>query len=87
MLVVVGGLPAAGKTTISRAAAGKAGAVCLRVDTVEQAVVRFGWGQKSSAALDHAVEWGLGYEVMYAVARDLLIQGPGAADVGGDRRP
>jgi predicted kinase len=75
VLVVVGGLPATGKTTVSRAAAGKVGAAYLRVDTIEQAVVRFGRLQKSSEALDHAVEWGLGYGVICAVARDLLTQG------------
>ena len=75
VLVVVGGLPATGKTTISRAVAGKVGAAHLRVDVIEQAVVRFGRWQKSSEALDHAVEWGLGYQVMYAVAGELSAQG------------
>jgi predicted kinase len=75
VLVVVGGLPATGKTTVSRATAGKVGAAYLRVDTIEQAVVRFGRWQRSSAELGHAVTWGLGYQVMYAVAEDLLVQG------------
>lgn len=75
LLVVVGGLPATGKTTISRAIAGKVGAAYLRVDSIEQAVLRFGRWQESEEELGHAVEWGLGYQVMYAVAGDLLTQG------------
>ncbi|HEV7652178.1 MAG TPA: AAA family ATPase [Actinophytocola sp.] len=74
-LVVVGGLPATGKTTVSRAAAGKAGAACLRIDTIEQAVTRFAARENSAEALRHAVSWGLGYDVAYAVAKDLLRQG------------
>lgn len=38
MLVVFGGLPGAGKTTISRALAQRVGATYLRIDLVEQAI-------------------------------------------------
>ena len=36
-LIVFGGLPGTGKTTISRALAKKLGAFYLRIDTIEQA--------------------------------------------------
>ena len=71
-LVVVGGLPATGKTTVAREAATRIGAAHLRVDTVEQAIVRFA---SSGQELRDAVTRGLGYEVAQAVARDLLRQG------------
>jgi hypothetical protein len=38
MLVVFGGLPGTGKTTIARAVAARCHAVYLRIDTIEQAV-------------------------------------------------
>lgn len=43
MLIVIGGLPATGKTTLARLLASRTGAVHLRVDTIEQAVVRSDW--------------------------------------------
>src|SRR5262245_51218828 len=70
LLVVVGGLPATGKTTVSQAAAAQTGAAHVRIDTIEQALTEF-----SSDELRHAVNYGLGYNVAYAVARDLLRQG------------
>jgi predicted kinase len=75
MLVVVGGLPATGKTTVSRAVAGRLGAAHLRIDTIEHAISRFVAREKSGEELRHVVSWGLGYDVAYAVARDLLNQG------------
>ncbi|WP_448613940.1 AAA family ATPase [Modestobacter sp. URMC 112] len=42
MLVVVGGLPGVGKTTVARALAGRLPAVHLRIDTFEVALVRQG---------------------------------------------
>jgi predicted kinase len=75
ILVVVGGLPATGKTTVSRAAARRTGAAYLRIDTIEQAIAGFAARENSAEALHHAVTWGLGYDVAYAVARDLLRQG------------
>jgi predicted kinase len=75
MLVVVGGLPATGKTTVAKAVARRFGAAYVRIDTIEQAVSRFAARDKSGEELRHAVRWGLGYEVAYAVAGDLLRQG------------
>lgn len=67
VLVIMSGLPATGKTTIARALAGRLGAVHLRIDTIEQAMV-------SSGAVEHPVGSG-GYAIGYAVATDLLRQG------------
>lgn len=67
MLVTVGGLPATGKTTICREAASQFGAVHLRVDTIEQAVV-------DSTELSHPVGH-VGYVTAYALAKDFLDQG------------
>ncbi len=63
-LVVLGGLPASGKTTISRALARWTGAAHIRVDTIEQAIVDGGLtGHPVGVA---------GYAVAYAVAADQL---------------
>lgn len=67
VLVIVGGLPATGKTTICREVARLTRAVHLRVDTIEQALVDAGLGE-------HPLGVG-GYLVAYAVAREQLIQG------------
>jgi predicted kinase len=67
VLFIVAGLPATGKTTVSRALAQEVGAVHLRIDTIEQAVVR-------SGAASHPVG-PVGYTVGYALAEDLLRQG------------
>lgn len=42
MLVVIGGLPGVGKTTLARALAGRLGAAHLRIDAFEAALVRQG---------------------------------------------
>ncbi|MFC1411923.1 AAA family ATPase [Streptacidiphilus sp. N1-12] len=67
MLVIVCGLPAAGKTTLSRRVARCLGAVLLRIDSIEQAVVR-------SGVAGHPVG-AVGYVVAHAVAADQLRQG------------
>ncbi|WP_327720872.1 AAA family ATPase [Streptomyces sp. NBC_00490] len=67
MLIVVGGLPASGKTTLSRLLAARVGAVHLRIDTIEQAIVR-------SGLADHPVG-PVGYVVGYALAEEQLRQG------------
>jgi predicted kinase len=67
VLVVVGGLPASGKSTLSGALARRIGAAHVRVDTIEQAVVR-------SGVAAHPIG-PVGYTVAYAVAGDLLAAG------------
>ncbi|MEU8922658.1 AAA family ATPase [Kitasatospora sp. NPDC048545] len=67
MLIILGGLPATGKTSLARGFARWAGAVHLRVDTIEQAIVR-------SGAL--APPLGpVGYAVAHALAEEHLRQG------------
>jgi predicted kinase len=61
MLVVLSGLPGVGKTTIARALARAAGAMHVRIDSIEQALRNAGW----------QVE-GEGYRVAYAIAEDNL---------------
>lgn len=61
MLVVLSGLPGVGKTTVARALAAAAGAVHVRIDSIEQALRNAGW----------EIE-GEGYRVAYAVAEDNL---------------
>jgi predicted kinase len=67
MLIIFGGLPATGKTTIARELARQLGAVHLRIDSIEQAI----WdsGVLSSPIND------AGYRVGYAVAADNLYVG------------
>ena len=66
MLYVFGGLPATGKSTLSRRLADLLGAVHLRIDSIEQAL-------KDQNAMDPV---GIaGYVAAYAVARDNLVLG------------
>ena len=67
MLIVVCGLPATGKTTLSRLLASDLGAVHLRIDTIEQAIVRSGTAEHPLGAV--------GYTVAHALAADHLRQG------------
>jgi predicted kinase len=64
MLVVVGGLPGTGKTTIAREVALRTGAIFLRIDTIEQAL-------RSSAFMTADVG-PLGYEIAWALAAENL---------------
>ena len=67
VLVVVGGLPAVGKTTIAAALARQVGAAFLRVDSIEQAILR---------ATSLVQPLGpVGYVVGYALAGDQLRNG------------
>jgi predicted kinase len=61
MLIVLGGLPGVGKTTIARELAAAMGAVHVRIDSIEHALRNAGW----------KVE-GEGYAVAYAVTEDNL---------------
>jgi predicted kinase len=67
VLVIMAGLPATGKTTIAREMARTIGAVHLRIDTIEQAVVRAGAGTHPLGPI--------GYMIAYALAEDYLRQG------------
>jgi predicted kinase len=72
-LVVFGGLPGTGKTTLARGLAQQLGATYVRIDTIEQAL-------RNSGAL--AADVGeAGYRVAYALAADNLRLGrPVVAD-------
>jgi predicted kinase len=61
MLVIFGGLPGTGKSTLALKLAGELGAVYLRIDTIERSLTatRFATGEA-------------GYRVAYAVAEDNL---------------
>jgi predicted kinase len=64
VLIVFGGLPGVGKTAIARELARQTGAVHLRIDTIEQAMLVCG---AARAPLHDA-----GYRVAYAIAADNL---------------
>jgi predicted kinase len=64
VLVVVGGLPATGKSTVATALARRTSAPYLRVDRIEQAIVAW-------STLSHPVG-PVGYAVAHAVAREQL---------------
>ncbi len=64
MLIIFGGLPATGKTTIAKNLAQQLGATYLRIDTIEQAL-----RDSASAGLQVNEE---GYRIAYAVAEDNL---------------
>ena len=64
MLIIFGGLPGVGKTTIARELARQIGAVHVRIDSIEQAIKD---RRTIASTLDDA-----GYVVAYAVAKDNL---------------
>lgn len=64
MLIIFGGLPGVGKTSIARELARQIGAMHIRVDSIEQAIRD---RQPVVAPLDDA-----GYRVAYAIAQDNL---------------
>ena len=70
-LIVLSGLPGTGKSSIARELARQTGAVWLRVDSIEQAIVDAGVDDPADA----------GYRACYAVAADNLRLG---RDVIGD---
>lgn len=67
MLIIFGGLPGSGKTTVTRALARRLGAVYVRVDTIEQAIRASGDSSKDVGPA--------GYVVAYGVAEDNLTLG------------
>ncbi|WP_028002136.1 AAA family ATPase [Sinorhizobium arboris] len=67
MLIILGGLPGSGKTTIARALAKRLGAVHVRVDTIEQCI-------RASGVPDSEVG-AAGYLAAYGVAEDNLTLG------------
>ena len=64
MLIIFGGLPATGKTTLSRALARHLDAVHVRIDSIEQAILK-------SRTAPSSIE-DMGYLVGYALAEDNL---------------
>ncbi|MFJ7058198.1 AAA family ATPase [Streptomyces microflavus] len=68
MFTVIGGLPGTGRTTLARLLAARIGAVHLRVDTIEQAIVRSGLARHPVGPA--------GYTVGYALASEHLQQCP-----------
>ncbi|OOL27554.1 adenylylsulfate kinase [Rhodococcus rhodochrous] len=66
-LIVIGGLPATGKTTVARRLAARIAAAYLRIDTIEQALVDSGELPRPPRTA--------GYDAGYALARDQLALG------------
>jgi predicted kinase len=64
LLIILGGLPGSGKTTIARELARRTGAVHLRIDTIEHAL-------RTSGLLAGPVN-DAGYRIAYALAEDNL---------------
>ena len=67
MLIVFGGLPGVGKTTVARELARQLGAVFVRIDSIEYALRHSG---KLTGPMEDA-----GYRVAYAIAEDNLRAG------------
>lgn len=65
MLIIMGGLPGTGKTTISKALARRLGAVHLRIDTIEHEI-------KKAPQLDYDEMQDAGYVIAYRLAQDNL---------------
>ncbi len=66
-LIVIGGLPGVGKTSIAKALANHASAFYLRIDTIEHAI-------QQSAININSVE-DSGYNVAYQIAKENLLLG------------
>ena len=86
MLIVVGGLPGVGKTTLARALAGELGAAHLRIDAFEVALLRQGLVDDPAEMAGH------GYDLALAAADSCLTAGTDAVvdavfPVARSRRP
>jgi predicted kinase len=68
MLIILGGLPGTGKTTIARELARQLGAVHVHIDTIEEAILDSGL---LSSPINSAIN-DTGYRVGHAVAADNL---------------
>jgi predicted kinase len=64
ILIIVGGLPGTGKTTIARELSSQLGATYIRVDSIEQAI-------RDSGTVAETIN-DAGYRVAYAIAEDNL---------------
>jgi predicted kinase len=64
MLIIFGGRPGIGKTTIAREVASQLGALYVRIDLIEQAI-------RNSGTLSPPLN-DTGYRVAYAIAEDNL---------------
>jgi predicted kinase len=64
MLIIFGGLPGTGKTTIARELARQLGAIYVRIDSIEQAI-------RDSGTVNQPIN-DTGYRVGYAIAEDNL---------------
>jgi predicted kinase len=64
MLIIFGGLPGTGKTTIARELARQLGAIYVRIDSIEQAI-------RDSETVNQPLN-DTGYRVAYAIAEDNL---------------
>ncbi|KTD40555.1 AAA family ATPase [Legionella parisiensis] len=69
MLIIFGGLPGTGKTTISKIIAKRLKAVYLRVDTIEQTLISL------NGYPDSLIVGSEGYLISYAIARENLALG------------
>ena len=69
MLIIFGGLPGTGKTTISKEVASRLKAVYLRVDTVEQTL------KNLEGYPDSLIIGSEGYVISYAIAKENLALG------------
>lgn len=68
MLIILGGLPGTGKSTIAKALSRQLQAVYLRIDTIEQAI-RTTWDLETRQQKDMGPD---GYIIAYAIASDNL---------------
>ena len=71
MLIIFAGLPGAGKTTLAKGVAARLGAVYLRIDTIEQAIVRSSLGVAAAAEAGYLAAYGVAAENL-RLGRDVV---------------